>query len=182
MADTKISALTGATTPLAGTEVLPIVQSGTTKKVSIASLTAGRDVDMAKAKPTDNVVMAAGKGIDFSANSGGVLSMFKESTYTPTLTGFTITGTAIASGKYTRIGNVVFVTITISGMTNISNAAYTGYITLPFAPANFSGLCSMNHSTFTNSVGGIVITNDVFYPPSWSSTSNTVTVNAIYVC
>jgi hypothetical protein len=28
MADKKISALTGASTPLAGTEVLPIVQSG----------------------------------------------------------------------------------------------------------------------------------------------------------
>ena len=42
MADTKISALTAATTPLAGTEVLPIVQSGTTKKVSVSDLTAGR--------------------------------------------------------------------------------------------------------------------------------------------
>ena len=34
MADTKISALTVATTPLAGTEVLPIVQSGATVKVT----------------------------------------------------------------------------------------------------------------------------------------------------
>lgn len=34
MSDTKISGLTGATLPLDGTEVLPIVQSGTTKKVS----------------------------------------------------------------------------------------------------------------------------------------------------
>lgn len=34
MADAKISQLTGATTPLDGTEVLPIVQSGTTKKVA----------------------------------------------------------------------------------------------------------------------------------------------------
>lgn len=34
MADTKISALTSATTPLDGTEVLPIVQSSTTKKVA----------------------------------------------------------------------------------------------------------------------------------------------------
>jgi hypothetical protein len=44
MADTKISALTAASTPLAGTEVLPIVQSGTTKKVSVADLTAGRAI------------------------------------------------------------------------------------------------------------------------------------------
>jgi hypothetical protein len=42
MADKKISALTGASTPLAGTEVLPIVQSGSTVKVSVANLTAGR--------------------------------------------------------------------------------------------------------------------------------------------
>jgi hypothetical protein len=44
MADLKISALTASTTPLAGTEVLPIVQSGTTKQVSVANLTAGRAV------------------------------------------------------------------------------------------------------------------------------------------
>lgn len=39
MADKKISQLTGATTPLAGTEVLPIVQSSTTKKVASDDLT-----------------------------------------------------------------------------------------------------------------------------------------------
>jgi hypothetical protein len=45
MADKKISALTDASTPLAGTEVLPIVQSSTTKQVSVANLTAGRSFD-----------------------------------------------------------------------------------------------------------------------------------------
>ena len=44
MADSKISALPASTTPLAGTEVLPIVQSSTTKQVSVANLTAGRAV------------------------------------------------------------------------------------------------------------------------------------------
>ena len=44
MADTKISALPASTTPLAGTEVLPIVQSGVTRKVSVADLTAGRAI------------------------------------------------------------------------------------------------------------------------------------------
>ena len=44
MANSKISALTSATTPLAGTETLPIVQSSTTKQVSVANLTAGRSV------------------------------------------------------------------------------------------------------------------------------------------
>ena len=44
MADTKISGLPASTVPLAGTEVLPVVQSTTTKQVSIANVTAGRDV------------------------------------------------------------------------------------------------------------------------------------------
>jgi hypothetical protein len=44
MADKKISELTAATTPLAGTEVLPIVQSNSTKKVAISDLTAGRAI------------------------------------------------------------------------------------------------------------------------------------------
>lgn len=38
MADTKISALPSATVPLAGTEVLPIVQGGATTKVSANGL------------------------------------------------------------------------------------------------------------------------------------------------
>lgn len=44
MANSKISALTSATTPLAGTETLPIVQSSTTKQVSVDNLTAGKTV------------------------------------------------------------------------------------------------------------------------------------------
>jgi hypothetical protein len=46
MANTKISALTSSTTPLAGTEVLPIVQSSATVKVAVSDLTAGRSVSM----------------------------------------------------------------------------------------------------------------------------------------
>lgn len=38
MADLKISQLTAVTLPLAGTEVLPIVQSSTTKKVTVTNL------------------------------------------------------------------------------------------------------------------------------------------------
>jgi hypothetical protein len=55
MADKKISALTGAATPLAGTEVLPIVQSGSTVKVSVANLTAGRSVVAASLSLTGNL-------------------------------------------------------------------------------------------------------------------------------
>lgn len=59
MADTKISALTAATTPLAGTEVLPIVQSGTTKKVAVSDLTAGRPVNASTVTTTGNAGIGA---------------------------------------------------------------------------------------------------------------------------
>jgi len=52
MADKKISALTASSTPLAGSEVLPIVQGGSTVKVSVANLTAGRAVTALSATTT----------------------------------------------------------------------------------------------------------------------------------
>ena len=62
MANLKISQLTGATTPLAGTEVLPIVQSSTTKKVSIADVTAGRAVSAASLALTTSPLPATSGG------------------------------------------------------------------------------------------------------------------------
>jgi hypothetical protein len=44
MADVKISGLPASTTPLAGTEVLPIVQGGQTRQVSVNNLTAGKAI------------------------------------------------------------------------------------------------------------------------------------------
>jgi hypothetical protein len=44
MADAKISALPASTTPLAGAELVPVVQGGVTKNVAVSNLTAGRAV------------------------------------------------------------------------------------------------------------------------------------------
>ena len=56
MADTKISALTSASTPLAGTEVLPIVQSGATVKVATNDLT----VRNVRANATTGILQVTG--------------------------------------------------------------------------------------------------------------------------
>jgi hypothetical protein len=60
MADKKISQLTAAATPLAGTEVLPIVQSGATVKVAVSDLTAGRDVSTKNLTSTGDVSLNGG--------------------------------------------------------------------------------------------------------------------------
>jgi hypothetical protein len=79
MADSKISALPASTTPLAGTEVLPIVQSSTTKQVSVANLTAGRAVATGALTVTgdatlstgDLIISASGKGVKYPVPAGG---------------------------------------------------------------------------------------------------------------
>jgi hypothetical protein len=102
MADLKISALTASTTPLAGTEVLPIVQSSTTKQVSVANLTAGRDVAMAGATSTDDVKVSAGKGLAWSGNGNTRISPEDN-----------VQGTLIASGGSLKV--------TVGGGTNAFN-------------------------------------------------------------
>jgi hypothetical protein len=52
MADLKISQLPAATTPLAGSEVLPIVQSGSTVQVSVDNLTTGKAVSASSLSAT----------------------------------------------------------------------------------------------------------------------------------
>jgi hypothetical protein len=63
MADKKISALTASTTPLAGTEVLPIVQGGSTVKVSIADVTAGRAVATGNLTTTGTATISSNAAI-----------------------------------------------------------------------------------------------------------------------
>ena len=76
MADVKISALPAATVPLAGTEVLPIVQSSTTKQVSVANLTAGRAIS---ASSITNSALTSGR-VTY-AGASGLLSDSANLTY-----------------------------------------------------------------------------------------------------
>jgi len=147
MSNSKISALTGATTPLAGTEVLPIVQSSTTKQVSVANLTAGRAISATSvtASTGNFVVGTSGQGIDFSATPGTgtseLLADYEEGTWTPSQGGnVTVIGTFSSSGTYTKIGRCVTVVFSITGSTSISVGA-SGVATdnLPFTVGNNTG-------------------------------------------
>ena len=70
MADKKISQLTGASTPLAGTEVLPIVQGGATVKVAVSDLTAARAV---------NALSLALTSTDAGATAAPLLELYRDS-------------------------------------------------------------------------------------------------------
>jgi hypothetical protein len=75
MANTKITALTSATTPLAGTEVLPVVQSSATVKVAVSDLTAGRSVSMASAT-------ISASNLTFSSTAQRITGDFSNATQT----------------------------------------------------------------------------------------------------
>ena len=165
MADSKISALPAATTPLAGTEVLPIVQSSSTKQVSVANLTAGR------IQTSNGVVQGtAATGYNFTANTPAagmtsqLLNWYEEGTWTPGVSfGGGTTGITYSTqaGTYTRIGNRVLfqgrVVLTSKG-SSTGSAVITG---LPFstnATAYGAFSVQMNNvlSTTTTPIGQIV--------------------------
>jgi hypothetical protein len=60
MADKKISQLLAASTPLAGTEVLPIVQSGNTVKATVASITDRLGLGSMATQNANNVAVTGG--------------------------------------------------------------------------------------------------------------------------
>lgn len=96
MADTKISALTAATTPLAGTEVLPIVQGGVTKKVAVADLTTGRSVstaDLYSVKTSAGAVVDVVTIQNLSSNAGTEAALF----FAPTTATGNIRGARISA-------------------------------------------------------------------------------------
>lgn len=98
MADLKISQLSSATA-LAGTDVVPVVQGGSTKKATIDQI----------------LSPAAGGGVNFSASShtagmtSELLNDYEEGTWTPVVTALsgTITTLGTVTGRYTKIGRVV---------------------------------------------------------------------------
>jgi hypothetical protein len=145
MADAKISALTGATTPLAGTEEVPVVQGGATRKVSIANLTTGRALSATELTlTTGNLIVSNGKGIDFSADPSApgmtseLLDDYEEGTFTPAWTGSggdpTVTYTA-QTGQYTKVGNVVYFNLSLISSAQSGGSGNLGVSGLPFTAA-----------------------------------------------
>jgi len=91
MADKKISALTAATTPLAGTEVLPIVQSGATVKVPVSSLNSFAPAFSCYRNGTQTVSAATFTKVELNAETFDTNNNFDPTTnyrFTPTIAGY----------------------------------------------------------------------------------------------
>ena len=132
MANSKITGLSSASTPLNGTEVLPIVQSGSTVQVSVANLTAGRGISASTGTFTGAITPSQTAGIvgtttNNNANAGSigeyisstvaVGSAVSLSTATGAFTGKTITSISLTAGDWDIFGSV--------GINNTSTTNFT---------------------------------------------------------
>lgn len=162
MADTKISALPVASLPLAGTEVLPIVQSGVTRKVSVENLTTGRAISATQLTlTTGNLIVASGQGIDFSATPGTgtseLLNDYEEGDWSPVVTSGTGSITSYtAAGKYTKIGRQVTLTWFIAVTNNGTGGGFIQVTGAPFSAAVGNTAAHMyNQSNAVSGAGAI---------------------------
>jgi hypothetical protein len=129
MADLKISQLTAATTPLAGTEVVPLVQSSSTKKVAVSDLTAGRAVSAASLALTSSPLPATsgGTGQSSAFTANGIVYASSTSALA-TGSNVRYDGTAfIVSGKYITVsgGGLGY---KVDGVTQIDRNQDFGYL------------------------------------------------------
>ena len=166
MADVKISGLPASTVPLAGTEVLPIVQSSTTKKVSIANVTAGRAVSAlsfaptGSALPVNGVFLPAANAVGLSTDSEERLRVFATggvsigNTTDPGATNLSITGTGkfgttVGIGAATPAATGAGITFPATQSASSDANTLDDYEEGTFDPVDSSG----DGLTFTNKAG-----------------------------
>jgi hypothetical protein len=111
----------------------------------------------------DNIILASGKGIDFSATSNGsgtttseLLNDYEEGTWTGTLKGSVSDPTTpvTATGYYTKVGNKVFATIAINNATTTGASGIVTVSGLPFTSAATNNSHGSVMSTFYDFNGG----------------------------
>lgn len=167
MTNKRIPDLTAATTPLAGTELVPVWDGTTTKQVSVTNLTAGREVAGTQftASAGNFVNSASGKGLAGTGAAdnadAGVVGEYVVSTNT-TLTAMTaavgqdVTSISLTPGDWDVSGTMGF---TPSATTTITNLK--GSITATSATYNDNPTTSIS-DYYAAIVSGISTT---FYKP-----------------
>lgn len=151
MANTKISALTAASTPLAGTEVLAGVQSSTTKKITAQSIA---DLSPQGTVTSTSVITANGvSGTVATATTTPAITLtLGDITPTSVATSGTVTGSNISgSSSGTNTGDQnIFQTVAISGQSNVVADTTTDTLTLA---ADTGVVLTTNATTDTVTIG-----------------------------
>ena len=171
MADVKISALPSATTPLAGTEQIPLVQSGATKQVTVNGLFTSANLGTPSAislTNATNVPVDQATGV-LPVNHGGT------GTTTPGIvagTNVTVTGTWPNQTVNASGGTITGVTATSPV---VSSGGTAPVISMAAATASANGyLTSTDWNTFNNKqpAGSYVTSGGALGTPSSGTATN----------
>ena len=144
MSDKKISQLPASTTPLAGSEELPVVQSGVTKKVSVANLTAGRNITASKVGAG---VASPSYAIDASADNDQIIARFTNVNATTTSRVYVVCGTATSILQQFGQSNATYPNATAFNSPGTLYLNYSGQST-PSGAVFSSSTSSVNSQAF----------------------------------
>lgn len=129
---------------------------------------------------------AAGQMYHMTSDMHTAVANSTSGTWTPAFTSLTEVlggGSVTKSGRYKRIGNTVFYTITITttGGATTASTAGTTYCDLPVA-ASYDDVCTVANGTTNVGVGTGTLnsTNDRCYPSTWAATSDTIIISGKY--
>jgi len=159
---TTLSNLTASTALAlnASKEIVSVTNTGTGNNVLATTPTLVGDVTLS----TGNLVVANGKGIDFSATSGtGTSELFadyEEGTWTPVVTtgSGSITTLGAVSGTYTKIGRLVCASFIVAITTNGTGGSFLS-IEVPFTALANQAATGVHKEVNVNGNTGSVILN-----------------------
>jgi hypothetical protein len=141
-------------------------------------------VNPAHAGVTGTSIIDSGVGTTiFNTRQNTTNIPFPNSTFTAVLAGWTNVGTPTISTKYTKIGNVIYYTITITPATSISCTVLTSSITgLPYTPAAAFTCTAANGSTAASYGVGLVtaFASGSIYPPTTGVITTPLVVSGWY--
>jgi hypothetical protein len=131
-------------------------------------------------------LITAQSGIQFAGGTltNTTLNAYEEGTWTPTFSSLTVTGSPTYSGRYTKIGRLVFVSwqITTGGTATTASVANTTAITnLPFTVASTApGVMSVSSNNIKNIGVGMFYSGTTAYTPTWTSTTDVIYGSGCY--
>jgi hypothetical protein len=116
-----------------------------------------------------NLTFPATQNLSSNPNT---LDDYEEGTWTPVPTALTVVGTATITGKYTKIGNTVFATITVTSTTTTASTLGNTLFSLPIGASQDSALSNaVNKLTAVGYPGGF-ITGFSANAPTWPAVAS----------
>jgi hypothetical protein len=175
----------------ASKEIVSVTNTGTGNNVLATAPTLVDDVTLS----TGNLVQGtAGKGVNFTANTplagmtSELLNWYEEGTFTPVPSGLTVVGTPTYTGYYTRIGRVVFFSMSIVSTTSTTSTAdattFSAVLPVIVNDGGAYGTCTAVNRGNTGSlgVGQIVLSggSTTIFTPTWTAVAG-VLVNGFFI-